>query len=283
MALASVVIFSLLATRVYVGYDSFWHVFIARQRGADFWREVAANAHPPLFYLLLKAAMQAFGHSTLVYRAWSIFSIAAATILVATITTRVTATPRWGVLAGITFGLSATAIEIALEVRAYALFTACSLAAIAAYLEWLGARPGRSCGWHRALLAASLSAAILSHYSAAFLLCAMLATPALLALTHRRWRARLRRELSRHGLSVAAMFGLPLSIAALAYLVHLRRAGSLTSELGDPAPGCAKGFAIAWRCGTDRPVRRQVLLPEAGFGSALAITCAGQQPEPARR
>ena len=39
----------------YIEYDGYWHVWIAQQdRWANFIREYKANAHPPLYFLLLR-------------------------------------------------------------------------------------------------------------------------------------------------------------------------------------------------------------------------------------
>src|SRR5260370_11368589 len=100
----------ILATRQYVGYDSFWHVFIARQESwRNFWREVQDNAHPPLFYLLLKAAFALLGNSLLVYRLWSIFGIAVSTVLLARLTCRLTRNAPLGIVAAAAFAFSARA------------------------------------------------------------------------------------------------------------------------------------------------------------------------------
>ena len=58
-----------LGSREFIGYDSYWHVFIARQdRWPNFWREVRDNAHPPLFYLMLRLSAYWLGPHMLVYR-----------------------------------------------------------------------------------------------------------------------------------------------------------------------------------------------------------------------
>jgi hypothetical protein len=46
------------------------------------------------------------------------------------------------------------------------------------------------------------------------------------------------------------------------------------SDLGDPAPGCAKQFDVEWQC-EDTGERRAVTVPaEAGFGSMAQLDCA---------
>jgi WSC domain len=43
--------------------------------------------------------------------------------------------------------------------------------------------------------------------------------------------------------------------------------------IGDPAPGCAKNFAVQWRCGATGAYKYLALPPEAGFGSVANLTC----------
>jgi 4-amino-4-deoxy-L-arabinose transferase-like glycosyltransferase len=223
VAAAVSVYLGILATREPVGYDSFWHVFIARQETwRSFWREVQDNAHPPLFYLLLKAAIALRGPSLLAYRLWSILGIAVSTVLLAQLTCRLTRNAALGIAAAAAFGFSASAAEVGLEVRSYAIFLAFAIAAACAYVEWLAARPGHASPWARVLFAGALSGAILSHYSAFFLLGATFAAPAILWVLHPRWRVRLRREATDHPIALAAMFGAPLAAAFAAWAVHLR-------------------------------------------------------------
>jgi hypothetical protein len=40
-------------------------------------------------------------------------------------------------------------------------------------------------------------------------------------------------------------------------------------QLGDPAPGCGKGFTASWRCGNDPKVHQFYLTAEASGRSAL--------------
>src|SRR6185436_13118184 len=90
--LASVILLVAIGLREYIDYDSYWHVFIARQdRWPNFWREVRENAHPPLFYLAVRLASAWLGPHVLAYRAVSIAGTAAATALVAAVVGRITA------------------------------------------------------------------------------------------------------------------------------------------------------------------------------------------------
>ena len=76
-----------------IDYDGWWHVFIAREAPwSSFWADVYRNAHPPLFYLLLRP-MTWLGSGRLVYRALSIAAAVVATYVVGRIATRVFRTP----------------------------------------------------------------------------------------------------------------------------------------------------------------------------------------------
>jgi hypothetical protein len=76
-----------------IDYDGWQHVFIAREvPWSAFWADVDRNAHPPLFYLLLRA-MTWLGSGRLVYRALSIVAAVVATYVVGRIATRVFGRP----------------------------------------------------------------------------------------------------------------------------------------------------------------------------------------------
>jgi 4-amino-4-deoxy-L-arabinose transferase-like glycosyltransferase len=204
-----------------LGYDSFWHVFVARQdRWPNFWREIGLNAHPPLFYLLLRAADQMFGHALLVYRLVSVTAIAASILLLARIVHRLSGSSAVAIAAAAAFGLSFTAFDIGLEVRAYALNLAWMLAAFLLFVDWMSLEAAAFPAWKRWMLALTLSAALLTNYSAAFFLAGAGLTIVLLWLGHAQWRRRLGDEFRRHGVSAVAMFSVPVLVAAPAYLIH---------------------------------------------------------------
>src|SRR5262249_47368773 len=145
LALAAVLLLTatvlvLIGRREFIGYDSWWPVFIGGQDGwRNFWREVRDNAHPPLFYFLLRLASAWIGPTLLAYRAVSIAATVASTALVASIVRRTTANRALAVVAAAAFGLAYGAIMVGLEVRAYALCAAFTLLAFVFYLDWLRA------------------------------------------------------------------------------------------------------------------------------------------------
>src|SRR5208282_2494051 len=166
VAVASAASLTWLSKHEFVGFDSFWHVFVARQETwSAFWREILENTHPPFFHLLLKAAIGLFGTSVLVYRAVPIAGIAIATVFVALAVATATRNAPLAIVAAAAFGLSANALEIGIEIRSYGVFLAAVSAAITAWLEWLGTLPRATSPGTRILFAAASSFAVLSHYS----------------------------------------------------------------------------------------------------------------------
>jgi hypothetical protein len=49
-------------------------------------------------------------------------------------------------------------------------------------------------------------------------------------------------------------------------------------ELGDPMTGCAKNFAVTFRCSGEEPIRTTGVQPEAGLGTLLSLGCRGTAP-----
>jgi len=222
VALATGGLLAILATRQALDYDSIWHVFIARQADwPSFWQEVRDNAHPPLFYVLLKGSVAVLGTTLFAYRAVSILATVVSVILLARVAVQVTANAALAIVAAAAFGLSATAVELGLEVRAYAVLLAALLMAFSAYVDWLSPdtrAPARA----RAIFGAALSVALLTHYSSFFFLAAALAALGILYVSDARWRARLKEELTGHRSALIAMFGVPIAVAAVLYFVHLK-------------------------------------------------------------
>jgi hypothetical protein len=224
-----------VGARQFPNYDGVWHVFVARQETwATFWSEVKANAHPPLFYLLLGASIKAFGKAFLAYRVVSIVATLGSTLLVARIVATLTSSRWLGVVAAASFGLSFSAVEIGTEVRAYSLGGCLVLAAFSAYVDWLGTSPARLPARKRAAFAGATSLALLTSYSTFFFLAAALAVPCLLFLADGRWRARLWREATQHRLAAGMMFLVPIVVAMTIYRVHARmwKAAAMLGHVG---------------------------------------------------
>jgi hypothetical protein len=247
--LAAAAVLVAIGRREFIGYDSYWHVFIARQdRWPNFWREVRENAHPPLFYLALRAISSRLGPGLLTYRLVSIASTVAATALIAAIVRRTTANRPLAIVAAAAFGLSYGAVMVGLEVRAYAMCAAFTLLAFMFYLDWLsGRRPTRVAAPLGFAVAATT--AVLTHYSTFFFLAASVATPAVLGIVSARWRRRLVVIVSTRPVETALMFGVPIASAAIAYVVHVTlwgggRLGHVPTFMYDPRAETAVGFLM---------------------------------------
>src|SRR4051794_15866720 len=94
-----------LGASQYIEYDGYWHIFIAQQdKWSRFWEDVQANAHPPLYFLLLKAIIY-FHRSLLAYRTISIATGAGSVILVGWIARKITRSSVWAWQAALVYGV----------------------------------------------------------------------------------------------------------------------------------------------------------------------------------
>jgi len=205
-----------------IEYDGWWHVYIARVSDwPAFWREVSSNAHPPLFFLLLKLATWCLGWSRLAYRAVSIASGVVSVYLVGLIAFRLLRTRFMVVLATLAFATSTVTVIIANEVRSYMLAGMFLLLAMVFYLDLLGSAANRLRS--RVLFSTALTLAVLSHYSILFVLPIFVVMPVVLMLgvpiEGRREAATRLRDLPGH----LAVLGLPLAVAAAEYFFHIRK------------------------------------------------------------
>ncbi len=198
--------------RIYpLTYDEGWHVFVAQQPSwGNFWLELLATPHPPLFFLFLKGAIATAGPSIMAYRAVSLISIVAATLLCVRILGQLGASFWWSVAGAAAFGLSMSSGQVGIEVRSYPLATAFLVASFSLYLDWLTATQPALRPHKQWLYAGLMTAAIFAHYSSLIILAAMIILPIVMPL----WSSSQRRRLSaqwRHGVrGVALMFGIPL-------------------------------------------------------------------------
>jgi hypothetical protein len=227
------VVLFLLASVQFIGYDSTWNIFITRQDvWQNFWMEVFDNEHPPLFYLLLRLATAWLGSNAVTYRLVSVLSVVASAWLLAYIVRWATANTALGILAAAAFGFSFKAIAMGLEVRGYPLCTALTLAACVFYLDWIGTRPARLAGWKAAGFATTLTAALLTEYSAFFFMAAAIAAPLMLAAFDSRWRHRFLRTWRFRPVATGMMFAVPVATAAVAYRVHVSHWVGRISHVG---------------------------------------------------
>jgi hypothetical protein len=111
----------LFATSQFVEYDGYWHVWIAEQdRWANFVREYQANAHPPLYFLLLRLSFL-LGRAPLAYRSISLISGTASIYVLGKTALKAMRSPIWAALAALAYGLALPSIVVSNEVRTYML------------------------------------------------------------------------------------------------------------------------------------------------------------------
>lgn len=228
----------------FVSYDGYWHIFIAHHdRWSNFWYDVRVNAHPPVFYAALGQVL-ALGKTPLVYRSINILAAMLSAYLVARIVRRCGAPQIVASAAAVAFGASLSTIHVALEVRSYMLAALFGLIALRGFIELLDTDFAERTIQARLAFAFGMSMALLSHYSAAFLLAGCLAAPLFLAAVTPGYAVRLLRGLRTRRAANAATFGLPAAGVAFA-AAHTLIFGLLNhvpAFLHDPARESAWAF-----------------------------------------
>ena len=168
IALAAAVPRLLLGASQFIEYDGYWHVFIAQQDNWDnFWADIYVNAHPPLYFLLLKVALH-LGHSLMVYRSISLLTGIASVFLVGRIALKVTGSNIRAYQTALAYGLALPGIIISCEVRSYMLSVFFVLLSFSYLLDIPGSDTRRNEAKSRTGFAAGAILACLSHYFAFF-------------------------------------------------------------------------------------------------------------------
>lgn len=185
--------------KTFISFDEWQHLFMAASaRWSDLSFELATNAHPPLFFLLLRYIVK-LGHVGL-YRFISVASGTGSIIVVGLIARKVIDSPILQMVCAAAFALSADAISISVEIRSYQLTVFLTLLA---FLFWLGMYQRittRACiGF-----AVCSSLAISCHYSAVFFLGACFI---ILPLAGFRWQ-------------IVSALAVPCAVFAGEYFVH---------------------------------------------------------------
>ncbi len=202
--------------------EGIYYSILTRADFAGFWAEVSANAHPPLYYLLLRG----LGGFTWDFLAFRLFSVACGILAVLAIAAVAREAAGRGMagavaaaVAGTTMALAPGAIELSQVMRPYTL-QLCLLSVASLALFRYRTEPST-----RALVvyAASTSAALLTHYASGLAVGALGLTVVALGTPHRRRDPDWRRLFWAHlvpGLVVVAM-----------YVVHIRPlAGSALAD-----------------------------------------------------
>ena len=251
-----------LAIRI-VGISEWWlnpdegiyYSLVTRARFAGFWEEVAANAHPPLYYLLLRG-LGVLSWDFVWFRVLSLLFGVVAVGLVWVIARRLSNGGAAGTVAALTAGLllafSPGAVELSQVVRPYTLQMVVLGAALLSLLRYLDASadqaaspdeapagiPVRELGWYVVFVLLAL----LTHYSSALALAAfglvVLHDGAAHGTRRRAWR------------TVFAVHALPAVVLGVVYLTHLRTL--MGSDLAEDAldgwlaPYMIGGLRDAW-------------------------------------
>ena len=169
----------LFATSQFVEYDGYWHVWIAQQdRWANFLREYQTNAHPPLYFLLLRLSFL-LGRAPLAYRSVSLISGTASIYILGKTALKAMRSPIWAGLAALAYGLALPSIVVSNEVRTYML--SAFLVQISFYY-FLDRDSMRS----RVLFGVTASLACLTEYYALIYVCAALLCALALPVVRRR-------------------------------------------------------------------------------------------------
>ena len=135
VCLAALLLRIYVASREIMDFDEWQQVFMsAAPRWNDFTFELNAEAHPPLFFLLLRWLLP-LGHSKLLYRCISIASGTGSVFLIWWIGRKVFRSAAVAALAAGVLALSAAAITISIEVRQYQLLVFLLLLAFSFYLD----------------------------------------------------------------------------------------------------------------------------------------------------
>ncbi len=182
--------------KTFISFDEWQHVFMASSaRWSDLTFELQTNAHPPLFFLLLRYIVK-LGNVGL-YRLISVASGTGSIIVVGLIARKVIDSPILQLACAAAFALSADAISISAEIRSYQLTV---FLCLLAFLFWLEKVSPRNC----IAFAVCSSLAVSCHYSAVFFLAACLL---ILPLSRLRW-------------PVVAALIVPCTVFAVEYFVH---------------------------------------------------------------
>ena len=164
----------------YIEFDGYWHVWIAQQdRWINFLREYRDNAHPPLFFLLLRVITD-FARSPLAYRSISLLTGIVSVWLLGKTAAKITKSLAFAAGAALAYGLALPSIQMSNEVRSYTLAAFMVQISFYFFLDLVGTRQPLSLR-PRVLFAVTAALACLTEYDSVFYVVAASLTAAAFA------------------------------------------------------------------------------------------------------
>jgi len=212
-----------LGASQFIQFDGYWHVFTATQdRWALFLSEWHIDAHPPLYYLLLRIVAK-MGHSHLVYRSASIIPGVGSVYVIGLIARKLCRSTTVALLTAAAYGFSITIIDITCDVRGYALALFLILLAFYYFLNFLlGECQHNQVKRSLVLFGIFTSAAISVEYYAIFFWAACFGVVLLNALWDADFRKTKLNWLIREWYEVVPfIIGIPLCMLLYLYEAHL--------------------------------------------------------------
>lgn len=233
-----------------IEYDGWWHVFIARESNwSIFLRDIFVNAHPPLYFLVLKFSSFCFGYSRIAYRIFSIFAGVISVFLVARIVEKTCLVRATTLLATLAFAASTTTIIIANEVRSYMLAGTFLLFSLYFFLDLVGSGSKRLRS--QVCCSTGLVLGVLSHYSLLFVIPAFFVVPIVLSMCFPATRKRISQTSRKNWTSILMVLIAPTAMAAAAFVFHIRKFSKPMGHLSEFYYSSSEPLpAYIWRVAT---------------------------------
>jgi hypothetical protein len=215
-----------LGSSQFVEYDGYWHVWIAQHdRWANFIWDYRANAHPPLYFLLLRMSFW-LGRNQLAYRSVSLIAGLAAVYVLGRTAQKATRSLVWAALAALAYGLAMPSILISNEVRTYMLSALFVQISFYYFLDLTGVEQPASKRPRVIFAVAATLACLTEYYALIYVAAAMLLAFALpIVRRDKAWGKAVLREL--------ATFGLALALPVWEYISHFGAQGVAFAHLPD--------------------------------------------------
>ncbi|KAA8560908.1 hypothetical protein FX985_00958 [Pseudomonas extremaustralis] len=152
-------------TGVAVWSDEAFSLSFVTYSYSDIWRLSAADVHPPLYHLILRAVMQGVGSDSLVWMRGFSAVIGVLNVIMGMVLARMIATRRASLIAGLLLAMLPIAVRYSQDVRMYALMGLLLTAATIALVCWVrdSARIG-----YLVIYVLLMVAGLYTHYFAVF-------------------------------------------------------------------------------------------------------------------